>query len=60
LKNDSRIERIGDGDLYIHNVTHSQDDGTYKCSVSNDQGESFQEENIRIYGKLGKAFQNMA
>ena len=37
--------------MYIHNVTYLQDDGVYKCSVANQYGESYEEKEVKIYGK---------
>eukprot|EP00111_Clytia_hemisphaerica_P009734 TCONS_00028552-protein len=49
LKDDPRINRAADDQMYIHNVTYLQDDGVYKCSVANHHGESYEEKEIKIY-----------
>ena len=36
--------------LYIRNVTYDQDDGVYRCAVSNSSGESYEEKHVRIPG----------
>ena len=50
VDNDRRLERMDAGNLYIRNVTYDQDDGVYRCSVSNKYGESYDEKNVRVPG----------
>ena len=50
LKDDPRLDRVDAGNLKIRNVTYDQDDGVYRCSVSNSYGESYEEKEVRIPG----------
>lgn len=48
LRSSSRIKSEGNGDLFIYNATHDKDDGVYRCTASNENGEISQEHVIKM------------